>query len=157
MAAAVVTLNCLELQFLSSWSTFRRSRHTCDAKQDLSETPVWKEIAERCQHPSTVRAVWLIVNTFGGYALLWYHMYRSLAISVWLTVPLVVLAGGFVVRIFIIFHDCGHGSFFKSRRTNDVVGFIAGGLTFTPFYHWRWENGNGYTLRVPRAGKPRSI
>jgi omega-6 fatty acid desaturase (delta-12 desaturase) len=50
------------------------------------------------------------------------------------------LAGVFVVRIFIIFHDCGHGSFFKSRRTNDVVGFIAGVLTFTPFYHWRWEH-----------------
>jgi acyl-lipid omega-6 desaturase (Delta-12 desaturase) len=109
-------------------------------KETLPETPVWKEIVERYQHPSTVRAVWQIINTLGGYVLLWYLMYRSLAISVWLTVPLAVLAGGFVVRIFIIFHDCGHGSFFKSRRANDVVGFIAGVLTFTPFYHWRWEH-----------------
>lgn len=109
-------------------------------KKILPETPVWKEIVECYQRPSTVRAVWQIINTFGGYALLWYLMYRSVAISVWLTVPLAVLAGGFVVRIFIIFHDCGHGSFFKSRRTNDVVGFIAGVLTFTPFYHWRWEH-----------------
>ena len=86
------------------------------------------------------RAVWQIINTFGGYVLLWYLMYRSLAVSVWLTIPLAVLAGGFTVRIFIIFHDCGHGSFFKSRLANEIVGFIAGVLTFTPFYHWRWEH-----------------
>jgi acyl-lipid omega-6 desaturase (Delta-12 desaturase) len=44
------------------------------------------------------------------------------------------------VRIFIIFHDCGHGSFFKSRRANDLVGFLTGVLTCTPFHHWRWEH-----------------
>ena len=42
--------------------------------------------------------------------------------------------------VFIIFHDCGHGSFFGSRLANDVAGFIAGMLTFTPYYHWRWEH-----------------
>ena len=51
-----------------------------------------------------------------------------------------MLAGAFLVRIFIIFHDCGHGSFFKSRRANDVVGFVTGVLTFTPYYQWRWEH-----------------
>jgi len=45
-----------------------------------------------------------------------------------------------LVRVFIIFHDCGHGSYFKSRKTNDVVGFITGLLTFTPFYQWRWDH-----------------
>lgn len=54
--------------------------------------------------------------------------------------PLAILAAGFYVRVFIIFHDCGHGSYFRSRRVNDVVGFIAGVLTFTPYYHWRWEH-----------------
>ena len=48
-----------------------------------------------------------------------------------------VLAGAFFVRIFVIFHDCTHGSFFQSKRANDVVGFITGLLTFTPFYQWR--------------------
>ncbi len=110
------------------------------AQDILPETAVWKQIVEKYQHPSTGRAIWQIINTFGGYALLWYLMYRSLAISVWLTIPLTILAGGFVVRIFIIFHDCGHGSFFKSRRANEIVGFISGVLTFTPFYHWRWEH-----------------
>src|SRR5437879_8789644 len=102
-------------------------------KNILPETAVWKEIVEQYQHPSTARAVWQIISTIGGYGLLWYLMYRSLAISVWLTIPLAVLAGGFVVRVFIIFHDCGHGSFFRSRLTNEVVGFVAGVLTFTPF------------------------
>jgi omega-6 fatty acid desaturase (delta-12 desaturase) len=67
-------------------------------------------------------------------------MYLSLAWSWWLTFGLAVLAGMFLVRIFIIFHDCGHGSFFKSHLANDIVGFITGVLTFTPYYHWRWEH-----------------
>jgi omega-6 fatty acid desaturase (delta-12 desaturase) len=46
----------------------------------------------------------------------------------------------FLVRIFIIFHDCGHGSFFKSRNANDILGFVTGVLTFTPYHHWRWEH-----------------
>jgi len=107
------------------------------ALPDLAD---WKRIVAEFQKPSTGRALWQIVNTFGSYALLWYCMYLSLAVSWWLAVPLAVLAGAFLVRVFIIFHDCGHGSFFKSRRANDVLGFIAGVLTLTPYYHWRWEH-----------------
>ena len=44
------------------------------------------------------------------------------------------------MRVFIIHHDCGHGSFFKSRMANDVLGFITGMLTFTPYYQWRGEH-----------------
>jgi omega-6 fatty acid desaturase (delta-12 desaturase) len=45
-----------------------------------------------------------------------------------------------MVRVFIIFHDCGHGSFFRPRLANDITGFLAGLLTFTPYFHWRWEH-----------------
>ena len=100
----------------------------------------WKEIVLRFQQPSLGRALWQIVNTFGSYALLWYFMYLSLSVSWWLTVPLAILAGAILIRVFIIFHDCGHGSYFKSRTANDVVGLICGLLTFTPYYHWRWEH-----------------
>ena len=58
----------------------------------------------------------------------------------WASLLLAVLNGLFVVRIFIIFHDCGHGSFFKSKKLNDITGFITGVLTFTPYFHWRWEH-----------------
>lgn len=105
-----------------------------------TDTAEWKKIVARFQEPSTPRALWQIVNTFGPYALLWYLMYLSLAVSWWITAPLAVLAGAFLVRAFIIFHDCGHGSFFKSRAANDIWGFLSGILTFTPYYHWRWEH-----------------
>ncbi len=100
----------------------------------------WKEIVAKYQEPSMPRAVWQLINTLGLYGLLWFLMYRSLTISWWLLVPLSILAGGLLVRIFIIFHDCGHGSYFRSRTANDVLGFITGVLTFTPYYHWRWEH-----------------
>src|SRR5688572_6459093 len=100
----------------------------------------WKEIVAKFQEPSTPRAIWQIINTFVPYGLLWYFMYLALPISWWIIPPLAILAGGFLVRVFIIFHDCGHGSFFKSRKANDVMGFIAGLMTFTPYYHWRWEH-----------------
>lgn len=57
-----------------------------------------------------------------------------------MTVPLAVVAGGLQVRIFIIFHDCGHGSFFRSGRANSFWGFVCGMMTFTPYYRWRWEH-----------------
>jgi acyl-lipid omega-6 desaturase (Delta-12 desaturase) len=84
--------------------------------------------------------VWQLVNTLVPYAALWYLMYVSLQVSFWLALPLAVLAAGFLVRVFIIFHDCGHGSFFPSRRANDIVGYITGVLALTPYYHWRWEH-----------------
>jgi omega-6 fatty acid desaturase (delta-12 desaturase) len=100
----------------------------------------WKRIVAPYEQPSVWRASWQIVDTLGPYVLLWVLMVRSLAVSWWLTLPLAALAGTLLVRVFIIFHDCGHGSFFRSRLANDVTGFIAGMLTFTPYYHWRWEH-----------------
>jgi omega-6 fatty acid desaturase (delta-12 desaturase) len=104
------------------------------------DTSHWKEIVARYQKPSVWRGTWQVVNTLVPYVALWYLMYLSLGVSYWLTVPLAILAGGFLVRMFIIHHDCGHGSFFKSRKANDILGFITGVLTFTPYYYWRWEH-----------------
>ena len=92
------------------------------------------------QEPSVWRATWQIVNTIVPLALLWALMHWTVTFSWLLTIPLAALTGGLLMRIFIIFHDCGHGSFFKSRLANDITGFIAGILTFTPYYHWRWEH-----------------
>ena len=100
----------------------------------------WKEIVAKYQEPSFWRALWQMVNTLGPYFVLWYLIYRSLAVSWWIAAPLAILAGAFLVRVFIIHHDCGHGSYFKSRKANDILGFITGVLTFTPYYYWRWEH-----------------
>jgi omega-6 fatty acid desaturase (delta-12 desaturase) len=108
-----------------------------ESQADVSK---WKEIVARYQKPSMGRAVWQLVNTLVPYAGLWCLMYLSLSVSWWLVVPLAILAGGFLVRTFIIFHDCGHGSFFRSSKANHIWGAITGVLTFTPYYHWRWEH-----------------
>jgi len=106
----------------------------------VTENPAWKQIVLEYQKPSLIRALWQITNTLVPYAALWYLMYISIAVSWWLVIPEAILAGCFLVRIFIIFHDCGHGSYFKSRLANDIVGYITGLLTFTPFYQWRWDH-----------------
>jgi omega-6 fatty acid desaturase (delta-12 desaturase) len=106
----------------------------------IADNAAWREIVARFQKTSIWRALWQIVDTIVPYGLLWYLMYVCLSVSWWLVVPLAILAGGILVRVFIIFHDCGHGSFFKSRGANDAVGFLTGILTFTPYYHWRWEH-----------------
>ncbi len=105
-----------------------------------ADVSAWKEIVTRYQKPAVWRSVWQIVNTLVPYIALWYLMYLSLAVSYWLVMPLAILTGAFTVRIFIIHHDCGHGSFFKSRRANHILGAITGLLTFTPYLHWRWEH-----------------
>ena len=92
------------------------------------------------QKAAVWRSLWQVANTLVPYAALWWLMHLSLAVSWWLALPLAVLAGGFLVRVFIIFHDCGHGSFFSSARANHVLGFLTGVLTFTPYDHWRWEH-----------------
>src|SRR2546425_5617621 len=93
------------------------------SENERPTNPAWKEIVARYQKPSVGRGVWQIVNTLVPYAALWYLMYLSLSVSYWLVVPLAVLAGAFMVRLFIIYHDCGHWSFFKSPETNDNFGF----------------------------------
>lgn len=119
-------------------------RPTVNAKssagRERAEKPAWKSIVAQYQQPSAKRALWQLTNTVGPYALLWYVMYHALQVSLWLTVPLALLSAGFLVRIFIILHDCAHGSYFNSRRANEIVGRIAGVLTFTPYAHWRWEH-----------------
>jgi len=100
----------------------------------------WRDVVARYQQPVTQRAVWQILNSLVPYAALWYLMYHSVSVSTWLAVPLTLLAGGFLVRLFIIFHDCAHDSFFKSRRANQWVGCLMGVLCFTPYFRWRWEH-----------------
>src|SRR3954470_6773132 len=108
--------------------------------ESASEAANWKQIVARYQKPSVPRAIWQLVNTIVPFVALWVLMYFTMSISWWLTIPLAILAGAILVRAFIIFHDCGHGSFFKSPVANHIFGAITGVFTFTPFYHWRWEH-----------------
>lgn len=109
-------------------------------EQERSSDAPWKQAISKYQTPSTWRALVQIVDTLGPIAVLWYLISVCLPVSFLLAVPLAMLIGALLVRVFIIFHDCGHGSFFRSRLANDITGFVAGVLTFTPYYHWRWQH-----------------
>ena len=102
--------------------------------------PEWMEIISRYNIPDPVKSWWQIINSVGTYIILWFLMIRTIEISYWLTLLLCVLAAGFMVRIFIIFHDCGHGSFFKSKRLNKVIGIITGLIVFTPYHKWHHDH-----------------
>lgn len=67
---------------------------------------------------------------------MWGLMVMTLGISPWITLALTIPAAGFLVRIFIIFHDCGHGSFTKSKKWNRIIGIASGVLAFTPYDRW---------------------
>ena len=112
------------------------------------EHGAWKTIVHPFQQPSARRSAWQLANSVGGYLLLWGMMYQTSAVSYWLTVPLAILAGGLLVRIFIIFHDCTHNSFFRSRKANEVWGFITGVLCFTPYHHWKREHTSTMPMRA---------
>jgi omega-6 fatty acid desaturase (delta-12 desaturase) len=113
---------------------------TLDSIQPLVALDPSKDNVARFQTASLWRARWQVINSFVPYAVLWFAMERALTVSYWLMLPIAILAAGFLARIFIIFHDCGHASFFKSKRANNLTGVIAGLLNLTPYRHWRWQH-----------------
>ena len=92
------------------------------------------------ENPDTKASVWQLVNTLPPFFLLWYLAYEAISVSLILSIALSILAGGFVVRVFIIFHDCCHGSFFKNRKVNHFVGTVSGILTMFPYEKWKREH-----------------
>jgi omega-6 fatty acid desaturase (delta-12 desaturase) len=127
---------------------------SAEPTQRTAGAATWKAIVAKYQHPHAGRASWQLVNTVGSYIAVWFLIYLSLGVSWWVVPPLAVLAGGLLVRVFIIFHDCGHGSFYTSRFANSFWGFVTGLLTFTPYYHWRGEHAvhHGATGDLDRRG-----
>ncbi len=106
-----------------------------------SRTKSFPELS-RYEKPDTKKAVWQLINSFVPYIGLWIAMVylMNYGMSYWLILPLAILASGFLMRIFIFFHDCGHDCFFASRKANRFLGFITGVLTFTPFDDWRHQH-----------------
>ena len=92
------------------------------------------------ERPVLARSLWQMANSFLPFFITCAFMYRTLAVSPLLTVALGIAAAGFLVRIFIIQHDCGHGSFFRSRAANHAVGVLCSLLTFTPYLMWRRQH-----------------
>src|SRR6186997_2680712 len=86
------------------------------------EMKTWRDIAAPYQEPDLRRSLMMVGTTLVPFFTLLYVMYRSLALPYWVTLVLALPTAGLLVRTFIIMHDCGHGSFFPSRKANDAVG-----------------------------------
>lgn len=100
----------------------------------------WQKIVAKYAKPDVRKSLWQVANTLIPYFVLWYIMIRTVEVSYWITLALAVLAAGFLMRAFIIFHDCGHGSFFKSQKANDFLGTITALLNFTPYQRWKHDH-----------------
>ena len=100
----------------------------------------WRALIAPYARPDARRAAWQTANTLFPYLGLFFIALLLMQVSFWLALPVIILTAGFMVRTFIIFHDCGHGSFFASKRANDTLGFITGVLTFTPYQRWKHDH-----------------
>lgn len=97
----------------------------------------WVALVKKYQTPDTKKAVWQMINTGVPYIILWVLMIYAVKISFWAMLPLVIIAAGLQVRLFIFQHDCGHNSFFPSISANNIVGGLLGIITLTPYAYWR--------------------
>lgn len=100
----------------------------------------WVKPLEPYARPDVRRSVVCLLTSVVPYVALWPAMYYLLGVSYALTLLVAFPAAGFLVRTFIVFHDCGHGSFFPSKRANRIVGVITGLLVFTPYFAWKHEH-----------------
>ncbi len=91
----------------------------------------------RYRDPNHGRSIFEILITIIPLVLLWLSMWFALHIGYCLYLLLAVPAAGFLVRLFMIQHDCGHGAFFRHRLANDWVGRVIGVLTLTPYDFWQ--------------------
>ena len=116
----------------------RRERFT-DIAEVKTAQPDWYRSTAKYRKSNLRKSSWQLLNTLGPYALLWVLMIFTIQrkYPYWITLALAVIAAGVLVRVFILFHDCCHGSFFASRRANTILGYITGILTFTTFEDWR--------------------
>jgi omega-6 fatty acid desaturase (delta-12 desaturase) len=100
----------------------------------------------RFQGPVIRRSAFQLASTLAAYAVVLATMYAGLQFSVWLTLAMSLPAAGLVVRLFIIQHDCGHGSYFRSPSANKIVGWICSVVTFTPYDNWRRQHAGHHAV-----------
>lgn len=101
---------------------------------------LWRKAVAKYETPSLRRSIRQLVNTVIPYLAIMVVMYFMLGVSYWITLALALPAAGFLIRAFIICHDCGHGSFFKSRKANRIFGFATGLLAYVPSYYWSHQH-----------------
>jgi acyl-lipid omega-6 desaturase (Delta-12 desaturase) len=109
------------------------------AKDEATTRREWSRALSQYEKPNRWQAIRQLLNTVLPYVALWAAMVWMLraGLPYWTILPLLIVAAGLLVRVFIIFHDCCHGSFFPSKIANRVWGYLTGILTFTPYEGWQ--------------------
>jgi omega-6 fatty acid desaturase (delta-12 desaturase) len=98
----------------------------------------WAQALVPYRRASVARGVFELIVTFPPFVAIWTAMMIAASHGqFWLSFALAPIAAGLLIRLFLIQHDCGHGSFFPSKLANDWVGRTLGVLTMTPYDHWR--------------------
>jgi acyl-lipid omega-6 desaturase (Delta-12 desaturase) len=103
----------------------------------IAERPFWRDALAPYARPHLSRSAVNLATSVVPYLILFVLMYLALSVSFLLTLALAILAAGFLVRTFIVFHDCAHGSFLGSKRANIWLGTTLGLLVFATFGCWR--------------------
>ncbi len=119
------------------------------SRTEQSNKTLFKKLSQY-RKPQNHKAIGQLINTIIPYVGLWVLMIYLLksGAAFWQILPFILLASGLLVRMFIFFHDCCHGSFFSSKKVNKIIGYITGVLTFTPYYNWR----NSHLLHHATSG-----
>jgi hypothetical protein len=113
----------------------------CDDPDIPDDAGRWIRVVAEYRGADHARSMLEIAITAVPLILLWVAMWWSLSVSYLLCLALAVPAAGFLVRLFMIQHDCGHGSFFRQRHLNDCVGSLLGVITLTPYHFWKRTHG----------------
>ncbi len=105
---------------------------------DVADLPALNRALSAYREPSVLRSIIELVITLAPLALVWTAMAAALVYEIyWLYALLILPAAGFLVRLFMIQHDCGHGAFFRTKSINDWTGRLLSVLTMTPYDYWR--------------------
>ena len=141
------TYNCRNGQVtVADLSSFPPQEPTEPMLQDTNTAPsscalpapeLLPALFSRYRNPDAIWSLTEVAVTLGPFVALWAAMWALMHVSYWLSLALALPAAGFLVRLFMIQHDCGHGAFFRTRLMNDWVGRVAGVLTLTPYDYWK--------------------
>lgn len=111
-----------------------------DTSGRVRQSSSWKRCVDLYARPNLGRSLVSLATSVVPFILLWAAMYFALDVSYFLVLALAIPAAGFLLRTYILFHDCAHGSFLPGRRANAWLGAFLGLLVLTPFARWRYDH-----------------
>ena len=96
----------------------------------------WRQIVKKYNKADARKSNWQLGTTLFLYLLSWVAAYYAYQVSLWACLAVAMISQVFYGRLFIFMHDCGHGSFYKSKKARTFIGYLTGTLWFTPYWQW---------------------